>query len=99
MNAILAKGAGIGTINSDPPGSLTLYIDDPSLREGNTGTTLLGFTLSLSKAIPGSVTVDYATADGTAQAGVDYTARSGTVTFPPGRRPARFSSPCEATRR
>ena len=85
-NATLAKGAGIGTIIYSLPGSLTLYIDDPSLREGNTGTTLLGFTLSLSRAIPGSVTVNYATADGTAQAGVDYAARSGTVTFPPDTR-------------
>src|SRR5207302_1808254 len=29
----------------------------------------------------GTVTVDYATADGSATAGVDYTAQSGTLTF------------------
>ena len=32
----------------------------------------------------GTVTVGYATADGTARAGLDYAAASGTLTFPPG---------------
>jgi hypothetical protein len=84
-NATLAKGAGIGTIIYSAPGSLTLYIDDPTLAEGNTGITLLGFTLSLSTASSSTVTVDYATANGTATAGTDYTATSGTVTFFPGQ--------------
>ena len=42
------------------------------------------FTVSLSKAATTPVTVQYATADGTAKAGVDYTAKSGTLTFPAG---------------
>ena len=33
-----------------------------------------------------TVTVDYATADGTAQAGDDYDAASGTLTFAPTQR-------------
>ena len=44
----------------------------------------LGFAVTLSPASSGTVTVDYATADGTAQAGADYTAASGTLTFAPG---------------
>lgn len=42
------------------------------------------FTFSLSKAIAQSVSVRYATADGTAMAGSDYTAKSGTVSFAAG---------------
>ena len=40
--------------------------------------------ITLSGASSSSITVDYATADGTAKAGSDYTATSGTVTFAPG---------------
>ncbi len=42
------------------------------------------FTVSLSAAFPEPVTINYATADGTALAGVNYTATSGTLTFPAG---------------
>jgi ELWxxDGT repeat protein len=40
--------------------------------------------VSLSKASPEAVVVQYATADGNALAGIDYVAVSGTITFPPG---------------
>lgn len=41
-------------------------------------------TVSLSKASTKTVSVAYATKNGTAIAGVDYTAKSGTLTFAPG---------------
>ncbi len=41
----------------------------------------LAFAVTLSRAASGTVTVDYATADGTATAGTDYTATSGTLRF------------------
>ncbi len=47
------------------------------------------FEVSLSRAFTGAehrVTVDYATADGSATAGEDYTAASGTLTFTAGER-------------
>jgi Calx-beta domain len=44
----------------------------------------LEFVISLSTASSETVTVDYATADGTAIAGSDYSADSGTVQFAPG---------------
>src|SRR5205823_14539876 len=53
--------------------------------EGDSGTTNATFTVSLSAASPQNVTVAYATADGTATAGSDYTATSGTLTFTPGQ--------------
>ena len=42
------------------------------------------FTVKLSQAYNQTVTVDYATADGTAKAGSDYTATSGKLTFAAG---------------
>ena len=56
-------------------------INDVSVTEGNSGTTNATFTVSLSVAAVSPVTVDYATADGTATAGQDYAPTSGTLTF------------------
>ena len=45
----------------------------------------LDFTVNLSVASPLTTTVEYQTTDGTAVAGTDYLATSGTLTFaPPG---------------
>jgi WD40 repeat protein len=49
-----------------------------------------GVVVSLSAANPTPVTVDYATADGTATAAADYRALSGTVTFQPGQTSRRI---------
>jgi hypothetical protein len=62
----------------------TLSINDVTITEGNTGTTLAVFTVTLSAASNQTVTVNYATADGTASVGSDYTTTSGTLTFAPG---------------
>jgi chitinase len=57
---------------------------------GGTGpaTVQATFVLQLSAASTSPVTVKYATADGTATAGSDYVATSGTVTFAPGQTTA-----------
>jgi hypothetical protein len=68
--------------DDDAPPSLS--ISDPSVAEGNAGTANLTFTVTLSAASGKAVSVDYATADGTATAGSDYTNKSGTLTFAPG---------------
>ncbi|HUE72289.1 MAG TPA: Calx-beta domain-containing protein [Pirellulaceae bacterium] len=82
--AVLADGQGVATIlNDDPAPELT--IDDLSIAEGNSGTTSFVFTVTLINPPAGqSVTVDYATADGSGTAGSDYQAVSGTLTFAPG---------------
>ncbi|MDE2732240.1 MAG: hypothetical protein OXI38_12685, partial [Bacteroidota bacterium] len=46
----------------------------------------LKFEVTLGRAVSGTVMVDYATSDGTAVAGQDYIAVSGTLTFAPGER-------------
>ena len=52
--------------------------------EGNSGSNNLTVTVRLSNLTIEPVTVDYATANGTAAAGNDYVAASGTVTLPAG---------------
>lgn len=59
----------------------SMTINDPTVTEGNSGTVAMTFTVTMSKATAGTVTVDYATSDGTATAGSDYVATSGTLTF------------------
>ncbi len=70
---------------SDPAcGSSTLSIGNASVTEGNSGTTLLSFPVTLSHAVDVAVSVDYTTQDGTANAGSDYVAQTGTLTIPAG---------------
>ena len=54
------------------------------MTEGNSGTMNAVFNLSLSAPSSGIVTVDFATAAGSASAPADYVAAAGTVTFNPG---------------
>lgn len=69
------------TDDDDAP---SVSVNDASVTEGNSGTATLTFTVTLSAASGKTVTVDYATAGGTATAGTDYTAASGTLTFAAG---------------
>jgi uncharacterized repeat protein (TIGR01451 family) len=62
----------------------TLSINNVSQAEGNAGSSNFVFTVTLSGQSAQTVTVNYATANGTATAGSDYTATSGTLTFNPG---------------
>ena len=59
-----------------------MSISDVSVAEGDAGTTYAAVVLNLSEPRPNQpVTVNYATQNGTAVAGSDYTAASGKVTF------------------
>jgi PKD repeat protein len=62
----------------------TITINDPSITEGDSGTTNLTFTLTLSQASTQAVTVSYNTSNITALSGSDYTATSGAITFAAG---------------
>jgi hypothetical protein len=79
-SAVIIDGQGVGTIVDDEP---RISVSDVTRTEGNTGTTLFAFTVSLSAAYDAPVTVSFATADGVATAGSDYQATSGTLTFAP----------------
>ena len=71
-----------------PPG---LTVADAEVEEAANAT--LAFAVTLSRAPSGTVTVGYATSDGTATAGSDYTAASGTLTFAAGETAKTVSVP------
>jgi hypothetical protein len=92
------------TLTSDPAGQDTVAMDDFLYGEPLPGQIALQsaeesveedagkavITLTRAGANGGTATVAYATADGSAQAGKDYTAKSGTVTFGPGETTKRI---------
>jgi hypothetical protein len=71
------------TASTTPP---QVSIGSAKVFEGDApaGTRRANFTVTLSHPSASAVTVHYATADGSADSPGDYTATSGTVTFPPG---------------
>ena len=86
-NAVLGKAQATGTIQNDDGGgdAIALVISDATVNEGNSGTTSATFTVSMTGVSTSPVTVQYATADGTATtADNDYQAASGSLTFEPG---------------
>lgn len=87
LNATLMRASAIGTINDDDsatPPLPSVSIGNVSTTEGHIGTSTARFNFTLSSAASTPVTVVYATANGTATSGSDYTAKSGTITFAPG---------------
>ncbi len=70
-----------------------ITVSSPSPVSPSAGGTSVVFTVSLDTAASATVTVDYATTDGTAVAGTDYTATSGTLTFQPGQTSLTVSVP------
>jgi hypothetical protein len=78
-------GAGWVPLAGDFDGPRTsnpaLSVGDVAVTEGNSGTRTANFTVRLAPTSGGTVRVNYATANGTATAGSDYNAISGTVTF------------------
>jgi len=81
-NNTFTKLATSGTVTVQAPS--TLSINDASVTEGNSGTTVATFTVTLSPTSTQTVTVAYATGAGTAGAPSDYLIATGTLTFAPG---------------
>ncbi|HLL73930.1 MAG TPA: FG-GAP-like repeat-containing protein [Pyrinomonadaceae bacterium] len=84
-----------GALSLGDPATATLFIlandgkprvsiSDLTVAEGHAGTTAAALTVSLSNPSSSTVTVSYATADATANAGEDYVSAGGTLTFAPG---------------
>ena len=80
-NATISDDEGVGTItdNNAPP---SLSIDDVTVTEASGATAV--FTVTLSGVSGRDVTVAYATSNGTAVAGSDYTTASSTLTISAG---------------
>ena len=62
----------------------TLSVDDVKVTEGDSGQKTATFTVTMSETSPDPVTVNYATADGTAKQPGDYSQTSGVLTILPG---------------
>ncbi len=77
--------------NWPPAGAPSVSIDNVTVTEGNTGSMNATFTVTLSAAYDQPVTVHYATADGAATAGSDYTAGAGDVTVAAGLTSQTFT--------
>ena len=71
-----------GSLSATVAGPVGISVADARVEED--AGALLAFVVTLSRAAASAFTVDYATADGSAQAGVDYTAATGTLAFQAG---------------
>jgi hypothetical protein len=80
----ITVAAGIGS---------RIAITDVTVTEGNSGTADAVFTVTLGPSSGQVVTVQYATADGSATAPGDYLSRSGTLTFQPGETSKTIAVP------
>jgi len=66
------------------PALPTVAVADALVTEGDAGAAALDFVVTLSAASESAVSVDFATADGSAEAASDYDEASGTVLFSAG---------------
>jgi len=91
VNLSAPTGATIGTasatgtiLDDDPSTGPIVGIGNASVVEGNSATRQMSVPVTLSDPSGSDVSVDYATASGTATAGTDFTSASGTLTIPAG---------------
>ncbi|ETX26515.1 Calx-beta domain-containing protein, partial [Roseivivax isoporae] len=94
--ATMAGGAPVlrstGWILDDDGGSTpSVFVSRPIVVEGDNGTRTANFELSLSRPAPAAFSIDYETLEGSATEGVDYEAKSGTLTFVEGQTMAAVS--------
>lgn len=82
--ATIARASAVASIVDDDMASIS--IADSQVREGNASARQAILKVSLSLPTRRVLRVSYATADGTASAGADYSAVSGVLEFPPGCR-------------
>jgi hypothetical protein len=89
VDGLIGDGVGIATIVDDEP---QITIDDASATEVTNGTSNATFTVTLSRLYDEDVTVQYATASGSAAAGSDFTGvTNGSVTIPEGSLSRTFA--------
>ena len=82
--AIVTTGTTTITIGDNETKPSIFISSNVRISEGSSGTKNAAINVTLPNPSFETITVDYATANGTATAGVDYVATSGTLTFTPG---------------
>ncbi len=91
QGAVLSNGEPITTVQGvilDDDGSgqkRVAFVNNVTLLEGDSGAKQAVFEIRLSDPASEAITLTYQTRDGTALAGSDYTATTGTVTFAAGQ--------------
>ncbi|HEX4491740.1 MAG TPA: Calx-beta domain-containing protein [Acidimicrobiia bacterium] len=83
VGATIIDGAATGTIRDDDP-TPTVSIDSPSVVEGNSGTTPMTFTVTLSAPSGRATSAVIKLVSGTALAGADFVNQTRTLQFPAG---------------
>jgi hypothetical protein len=87
----IGDGQGVGTVtDNDPPPTAQFSASSYTVAEDGVNATI---TVTLSAASGKTVTVYYATSNGTATAGTDYTTTTGSVVFDPGQTSKTFTVP------
>ena len=84
-------------LDDDAPPRVT--VGDVRLAEGHTGTRIARIPVRLAVTSGFTISVTYATANGTAIAGRDYVARQGTIVFPTGTRTRTITVAVQGDRR
>jgi hypothetical protein len=87
--AEVTKGDGVATIDDDDPQPTISVGDAPAAPEG----AVAAFQIALSAPSGRDVLVAYTTVNGSAVAGLDYTARGGTIGIPAGATSASLGVP------
>jgi hypothetical protein len=83
-NADLGTTTTVKSTITDATGTPAVTITPATVAEGNTGSTPVTFTATLSPSSTQTVTANWATTDGSAKGGADFVRNSGTLTFAPG---------------
>lgn len=91
QGATIGQATAVGTILDDDLPAVA--VDDVTITEGDAGSQDAVVTLTLSTPGLEAVELDVATADGSATAGLDYTAVAETVSFVPGEVSATVAVP------
>ena len=80
VGATVADAQAVGTIVNDDGTPIQVSVNDVSIVEGQSGTSILTFTVTRTGGT-GAFDVSFTTADDTATAGSDYVATAGTLNF------------------
>ena len=85
------ENGSLVNVVSDAKSSPEISIGDTRVVRSAKGMTPVAVMIILSQKVASPVTVSYSTKDGTAKAGADYDAASGSVTFAPGELMKRIT--------
>lgn len=93
FSGTLATGQSTSLVVESPAVQPVIGLQPVQVVEGDVAGAAAGFTVTLTEAAPDDVSVAYATSDGTANAGADYTGVSGMLTIPAGQTSAAVQVP------